>query len=276
MDEAFILKRLGLREIGVGGDVLDGLGAVVLLFAAGMGGKLPRGGAVLLQSRLQIQMCADKRRVVGVAQRVMRDARLLDLKVLHRRGERLLVAVSVRLQIINDLEIDPAGDPVPVEIMDDDVLLQDALVVAAPGEECHVIAAPFAELLQRGGEVCSLCQTLAVKAGELFHFVMHPLEVDGLDVDLELLAGRHVVVQLHGADLNDLASEMNGKFIEYGGFGAHSLVPLQIHHNIMHSYQSFQQVYSIPNEPCIVNKNSAPDIRRHQSEIQQQFMVMMK
>ena len=37
----------------------------------------------------------------------------------------------------------------------------------------------------------------------------------------------------------DLAAQVNRELIEYGGFGAHRLVPLQIDHHIMHSKQSF-------------------------------------
>ena len=165
----------------------------------------------------------------------MRDARLLDLKVLHRRGEGLLRPVAVGLEVVDQLQIHPARDPVPVEIVDDDVLLHDALIVAAPGEEGDlVVSAPGAELLQRLREAHALGETVAVEAGELLHLVVHALEVDRLHVELEFLSGAEVLIQLHRADLDDLAAQVDRQLVEHGGLGAHRLIPLQIHHDIMH------------------------------------------
>ena len=95
--------------------------------------------------------------------------------------------------------------------MDDDVLLHDAAVVAAPRQEGDVVAAPGAEALHRVGEGQALCQTLLVKAGELFDLVVHTLEIDRLDVDGEFFAQRHVVVELDSADLDDLAAKMDSR-----------------------------------------------------------------
>ena len=170
----------------------------------------------------------------------MRDARLLDGEVLHRGRKRFLVAVAVGLEVVDELEVDPARDPVPVEIVDDDVLLEDALIVAAPGEKRHIVTAPGAKLRQCFRKAHSGGQPLAVEAGELFDLVVHTLKINGLDVDLEFFAGGHVFVELHRADLDDLAAQVNGQLVEYGGFGTHRLIPFQIHHDIMHgSFPSF-------------------------------------
>ena len=185
-------------------------------------------------------MRAYERGVVRVAERVVRDARLLDGEVLHRGRKRFLVAVAVGLEVIDELEVDPAGDPVPVQIMNDDVLLEDALIVTAPGEKRHIVLTPGAKLRQCFRKTHAGSQPLAVEAGELFDLVVHAPEVHGLDIDLKFFAGGHILVELHRADLNDLAAQMNGQLVEYGGFGTHRLIPFQIHHDIMHgSFPSF-------------------------------------
>ena len=212
--------------------------AVVLLRQPGR--ELLRGVVVIGQPLFHVQVRAHERGVVRVAERVMRDARLLDGEVLHCCRKRFLVAVAVGLEVVDELEVDPAGDPVPVQIMDDNVLLEDALIVAAPGEERHIVSAPGAKLRQRLRKAHAGGQPLAVKAGELFYLVVHALEVHGLDIDLKFFAGGHVLVELHRADLDDLATQVNGQLVEYGGFGTHRLIPFQIHHDIMHgSFPSF-------------------------------------
>ena len=154
--------------------------------------------------------------------------------MLHRAGKRFLIFVSARLKIVDQLQIDPTGDPVPVQIMDDDILLHDPLVVAAPGEEGHILAAPGAERLERVGEGKTEGETFFVKSSDLFDFIVHTLEVHGLDVDRELLTQRHVRIEFDSADLDDLSAKMNRELVEDGGFGAHGLIPFQIHHNIVH------------------------------------------
>ena len=212
--------------------------AVVLLRQPGC--ELLRGVVVIGQALLHIQVRAHERSVVRVAERVVRDARLFDGKVLHRRGERFLVAVAVGLEVVDELEVDPAGDPIPVQIVDDDVLLEDALIVAAPGEERHIVPAPGTKLRQRLRKAHAGGQALTVEASELFDLVVHTLEVHGLDIDLKFFAGGHVLVELHRADLDDLAAQVNGQLVEYGGFGTHRLIPFQIHHDIMHgSFRPF-------------------------------------
>ena len=101
--------------------------------------------------------------------------------------------------------------------MNDDVLLHDALVVIAPGEEGDPLAAPGAELLKRLREGDAVGEPLLVEAGELFYFVVHALEVYGL-----------------GAYLDYLTPQVDWQPVENGGFGAHRLIPLQIHHYIIH------------------------------------------
>ena len=124
--------------------------------------------------------------------------------------------------------------------MDDNVLLEDALIVTAPGEKRHIVPTPGAKLRQRLRKTHAGSQPLAVEAGELFDLVVHAPEVHGLDIDLKFFAGGHVLVELHRADLNDLATQVNGQLVEYGGFGTHRLIPFQIHHDIMHgSFPSF-------------------------------------
>ena len=100
----------------------------------------------MLHAQLHVQARADQAGVVGVAQCVVRDARLFNAEVLHRRGQGLLILVPVRLEVVYELEVHPAGYPVPIQVVDDDILFHYPLVVVAPGEEGHAVAAPFAEL----------------------------------------------------------------------------------------------------------------------------------
>ena len=156
----------------------------------------------------------------------MRDARLLYTEVFHGRAEAFLVLVSVGLEIIDELEVHPAVYPVPVEVVYDDVLFHYALVVIAPGQEGHPVAAPLTEARERLREGHAVAEPLLVKARELFDLVVHTLEVDRLDVYLELLAGGHVIIEPDGAYLYDLAAQVYGKPVEHGGLGAHRLIPL--------------------------------------------------
>ena len=56
----------------------------------------------------------------------------------------------------------------------------------------------------------------------------------GAHIDGELLAGGHVVIELHRADLDDLSPEMDGELFEDGGVGAHGLIPFQVQNDIIH------------------------------------------
>ena len=97
--------------------------------------KYPAGLGIEAQSLSHVELCADKGGIVRIAESVMRHAGLLDLEMLHRAGEGFLVLVAAGLEVVDKLKVDPACDPVPVKIVDYDVLLEDALIVAAPGEK---------------------------------------------------------------------------------------------------------------------------------------------
>ena len=195
-------------------------------------GELPGGLGIAAQAGLHVQMGADQAGVVGVPQGVVGHAGLLDAEVLHGGGKGLLVFVALGLHIVDQLEVHPAVDPVPVLVVDDDVLLQDALVVIAPGEEGAALAAESPELPKGLHKAGGVAQAVPVDAGELFHLVVHLAEIDRLHVDLEFLAGGPVVVQLDRANLDDLPAQMDGEVVEDGALGAHRLVPFQVHHDI--------------------------------------------
>lgn len=224
----------GVAGKGAVGDGLRHVGPGLLLLVRAAAGEYLRRVRVLLHARGHVQPGADEARVVGVAERVVRHAGLLYAEVLHGRGEGLLVLVPAGLEIVYELQVHPARYPVPVQVVDDDVLLHDALVVIAPGEEGHAVPAPGAELRERLRKGHAVGEALLVEAGELLDLVVHALEVDGLDVYLKFLPGRHVLVEAHRAYLDDLAPEMDGQPVENGGLGAHRLIPLQIHHYVIH------------------------------------------
>ena len=173
----------------------------------------------------------------------MRDARLLYFKMLHRAGEGFLILVAAGLEVVDELEVDPSGDPVPVEVVDDDVLLEYALIVAAPCDERHVLAAAeLVQLRQRVGKRDPVGKALLIEAGYLLDLVVHTLEVYGLYVDGQLFLRAHILVELHRAYLDYLPAQMYGELVEHGGFGTHRLIPFQIHHYIIHTL-SFPLLY---------------------------------
>ena len=140
------------------------------------------------------------------------------------------------MHIVDKLEVYPTVYPVPVEVVNYNILLHDALVVAAPGDENRVIAAPFTEALERILKAVTEGEALLVKAGELLDLVVHTTEVHWLYVNSKLLRRTHIFVKLDGADLYDLTAELNGELVKYGGLGTHSLIPFQIHHNVIHTF----------------------------------------
>ena len=239
--DLFVEKRLRAGIISGEGTMLERIRFIgVVLILRKPSGEKGSGVVVLLQSLGKVELGADERRVVGVAERVMRHTGLLNGEVLHRRGEGFLIFVAAGLDVVNELEIDPVCDPVPVKIVDDDVLLHDPPVIVAPGDEHRVLAAPFAEMLKYCGERVAVAEALLVNAGKLFDFVMHAAEVYGPHVGLKFLRGAEIIVELHRADLDDLAAQMDGETVEDRRVGAHSLVPFQVKDNIGHSdYRPF-------------------------------------
>ena len=123
--------------------------------------------------------------------------------------------------------------------MDNDVLLHDSLVVTAPGDKGHIVAAPSAKLLQRIGKGDAVGKTLFIKAGDLLYLVMHAAKIHGLYVYREFFPGHHVLGKLDRADFNYFSAEADGQFIEDGGLGTHCLIPFQIHHNVIHIENPF-------------------------------------
>ena len=148
----------------------------------------------------------------------MCNAGLFDAEMLHSRRQRLLVFVAVGLHVIDKLKIDPRVYPVPVEIVDNNVLLHDAAVIAAPCEKSHILAAPLLKLLESVGKAVPEGKTLLIKSGELFHLIVHALKVNGFNVDSKLLGRLHVLRELNCADLNNFAPELYRELVEYGGF----------------------------------------------------------
>ena len=145
-----------------------------------------------------------------------------------------MLKLTGHLAVGDELQIDPLAQPVDLEIVDDEVLLHDTAVVVAPRHERAVRSAPCEELLHGLGEGETVREAVVVEPGELFDLVVHLAEPNGLYVALEFLAGGEIVVQLDRADLDDLAPQMDGEAVEYGGFRAHGLVPLQVDDDMCH------------------------------------------
>ena len=148
----------------------------------------------------------------------MGNAGLLYPEMLHRRGERLLILVAVGLHIIDKLKVYPGINPVPVKVVDNNILLHNTAVVAAPGQKGDVLAAPLLKLLKGIGKAVPEGETLLVKAGELLDLIMHPFKINGPYIYRKFLGRLHVLRELDRADLNNLSPELYGELVEYGGF----------------------------------------------------------
>ena len=102
--------------------------------------------------------------------------------------------------------------------MNNDVLLHDAAIIAAPCEKSHILTAPLLKLLKCVGEAVTESEALLVEAGELFHLIVHTLEINGLNIYRKLLGRLHVLREFNCADLNNFAPELYRELVEYGGF----------------------------------------------------------
>ncbi len=123
--------------------------------------------------------------------------------------------------------------------MDDYVLLHYAPIIASPCQESDIIAAELAEALHSVRKREAVGKTLFVKAGYFFHLIMHAPEIYGLYIYCKLFGRAHILIKLDGADLDYLTAKVYRQLIEDGGFGTHSLIPFQVHHNVIHNNYSF-------------------------------------
>ena len=195
----------------------------------------------MFNAECKIQMGADQCGVVSISQCIVCNTGLFNAEVFHGGSQRFLILVSAGLIVVDQLKIDPFMDPVPVQIMDDDILFHDPLIIVAPGKEGDIVTAPFPELLEGVLEGNAVGQTLRIESGQFLYFVVHPFEIDGTDIHSELLTGTEVLIQFNGADFYDLSPQMDRKLVEDRGFGTHCLVPLKINYHIIHKsiYHSF-------------------------------------
>ncbi len=217
--DGLIRKGSGLALISAEGVMAQRLrlpGVVGRLIVRHAGGEDLLGLGVEREPLDHVELGADEGGIVRVPKRVVRDTGLLDLKVLHSAGKGFLVLVPAGLEIIDKLEIDPVGDPVPVKIVDDNILLHDALIVTAPGDEADIVPAPGAKLLQRVGKGDTMRKAVFIKAGYFLHLIVHTLKINGLDINGKFLAGGHILVELDGADLYNFPAEMDGELVENG------------------------------------------------------------
>ena len=166
------------------------------------------------------------------------------IKLLHGAPDRaeatlLYIAISTDTGCFQYSNTNSDTLRAAAETLDAGAGIHDAPVVIAPGEEGNVLAAPLAELGESVLKGYAAGQPLGVEAGEFFHLIVHTLEIDGLHIRREFAGGPELIVQLHGADLDDLTPEVDGQLVENGGLGAHRLIPLQIDHHIVHKDPSF-------------------------------------
>ena len=194
-------------------------------------GGLIRGDAVR-----ETQMLADKRRVIRVAQRIVRSAGGGDIHHLHSGRERLLRAGAVGLGVEDQLRVVPARRPPALQSEHRKILPQDRDIVKAPRQKHAVLAAPRCKL--RGGlwktHTLFAEQTVA-DAGERGDLAVHFLKILRPDEDLELVRDLLLLRHAHGADLHDLAAHRRRQRLFCAVRARPRLVPLHIQNNILHS-----------------------------------------
>ena len=194
-----------------------------------------QGLVILGHTPNQVQPGAEDGGVVGVAQGVMGRAAGLDAGHLHGGFQRLLGRRPVGLGVEDHLRVVPPVDPAAVQAVEGHILLENADVVKAPGEEHHILAAPIAEPLHglREGNAV-LGQHGVLDPGEADDLFIELAVEFGLNQRLELVAHDLPVGDPDRADLNDLAPDLHRQHpLGRKGPGP-GLVPLHIENNVLH------------------------------------------
>ena len=101
--------------------------------------------AILPCALCKIQLSANQRSMVRIAQCVMGRTGRLDFKNLHSGFQRFLRGRAVGLGIKDHLGIVPAVCPLPGNIVKLQIFPQNGNIVKTPGEENKVFPAPFPE-----------------------------------------------------------------------------------------------------------------------------------
>ena len=165
-------------------------------------GSLIRGDALR-----ETQLLADERRMIRVAQRVVRGTGGRDVHHLHGRRQRLLRAGAVGLRVEDQLRVVPARRPSALQTEHREIFPQDRDIVKAPRQKHAVLAAPRGKL--RGGlrEAHALfAQQTVADTGQRSDLAVHFLKIFGPDEDLELVRDLLLLRHAHSADLHDLAA----------------------------------------------------------------------
>jgi len=212
-----------LAALGIAGD-----GRIVL---GGGGGKAHLAVGVVLKALGHVEVAADEGGADGVVQSVVG---IIQGFAYHFGGyrQRELTVFFGDLTGKEHLHVIAGGDAVGIEAVDQHIALQHGDVVGPPGEEGEFLSAPSEELATGTGERDPLLQIGVFYMGQLGYAEMHTGVVFGRDHLLVGVGDLEGVVQLDGADLDDLAPQ--GVGVGDGAFGPHGLIPFQIHDNIIH------------------------------------------
>ena len=226
-------ERGGLVRVAVeyrAADTAGQLRAVEAVFVRLHGGVI--GGDALGQP----QPLADERRMIGVAQRVVRGAGRLDVHHLHGGRKRLLRARAVGLGVEDQLRVVPAGRPSIGKAEHGEIFPQDGNIVKAPGEEDALFPAPGLKLGRSLRKAHALfAQHAVADAGERGDLAVHFLKIFRPDEDLELVGDLLVLRHAYGADLHDLAAQRRGQRLLRAVGPGPRLVPLHIQNDILHT-----------------------------------------
>ena len=160
----------------------------------------------------------------------------LNAQSLHRRFQRGLPA-ALRGVGIKALQVIHLGQRL-LKAEKVYILLQNAYVVAAPGDINAVLSAPLSKLghaLRKSGRVA---QNLLVEAGHALDAGMNGQIVRGVDGDAQAVHNFQPLVELCRANLDHLTQEAVPHAAVNRTLIAGRLVPLQIQNDVLHAFQN--------------------------------------
>ena len=196
---------------------------------AGLLGIVQHGGRI--RQRLE-----NEGSIPGVVQGVVESHGLRGNDTRHFHGG-LQAGTFLQAMHVAEKPLDVAqGSQRDILAMEEsDVLVQHADIVAAPGQQRIVFAAPGGELQQRFPEIRGTGQFLAVQSRHAFNPRMDPQVMGGRDRDGNGFRGGEVRTEAHGADLDHFKNQFIADLAVGAALIGYRLVPFQVQDDIGHN-----------------------------------------
>ena len=157
----------------------------------------------------------------------------LDLEMLHGRPQALAFLGIADHFAKQPLNIIDSGQP-GFAFIESHVLAEHGDVVASPGEQHVILAAPGGKRGHGFIEGGRFVQLLLGDVGDplnprmQLHVLLRPNQL------AEGINHLHLIVHLHGADLDHFKKQLAAHAFIGGGIIGHGLIPFQVQHDILH------------------------------------------